>query len=283
MKDNNDIDREKLEAGDVEIRVKTREPGPAMKKLSNFWYYHKWKVIIISFFAIVFIVGGFQMCSKEDADDSIIIAGPAYFENSEMVEIRNLLTSLKPRNNDGSAKKLDMYTYSIYSEEEMDEANHTETNEDGQFIPTVSRPYNVEQNKLYTSFLTTGECSILIISEHLYSSLVENDRVLPLEAVFGENLPKGALADGKGVRLGDTDLYAANKELRVLDGDMVVCLLRSYVFGASSDKERYAESKELFVRIVTYTSEEIGKESNISEITSENNTESNTESNTETN
>ena len=291
MKENKDIDREKLDAEELEIRVKTKEASPFGKKLSNFWYYHKWKVIIISFFVITFTVCSFQMCTKEDPDDMILIAGPAYFDNKDMIAVRDVLTSLKPSNNDGSAKKLDIYTYSIYSEDELYEANHSVKNENGQYVTMVNRPYNVEQNSQYFQFLSTGECSILIVSEYLYSNLVENDRVLPLSQLFGEDLPEGALDDGLGVRLGDTDLYASSNALRVLDGDMVICLLRSYVMGASSNKERYEESKELFIRIVTYETEGKTEESECSEkpseilteSTTESNTESNTEANTETN
>jgi hypothetical protein len=61
--------------------------------------------------------------------------------------------------------------------------------------------------------------------------------------------------------------------------------------GASSNKERYEESKELFIRIVTYETEGKTEESECSEkpseilteSTTESNTESNTEANTETN
>ena len=74
-----------------------------------------------------------------------------------------------------------------------------------------------------------------------------------MSEIFGDKLPEGALEDGYGVRLGDTDLYAYSEALQVLDEDMIVCILRSYWMGASSDKEKYAESKELYKRIVTFS------------------------------
>ena len=48
-------DSDKLEAGDI------KAASPALRWLDNFWYHHKWKVIIISFFVVVFAVGIFQM------------------------------------------------------------------------------------------------------------------------------------------------------------------------------------------------------------------------------
>ena len=53
--------------------------SPMLEKLENFWYYHKWKVIIILFFSIVFAVGIMQMVNKEDPDASVVIAAPMDF------------------------------------------------------------------------------------------------------------------------------------------------------------------------------------------------------------
>ena len=268
MKDIRDRDSEKLDAKDIsfkdvkksgekkgdgaDVRIDMEPKSPFLSKLSNFWYYHKWKVIIISFFVIVFAVGAFQMFTKVEGDESIIIAGPQYFENEEMMEVEKILTSLKPRNPDGSEKKIDLYTYSVYSEDEMNEANQSETNDEGQYIQQVLPSYNVEKNKEFNSDVKLGRSSIMIISESLYNDLRVKDFILPLREVFGKELPEGALEDGCGVRLGDTDLYAAYEELQVLDEDLVICILRSLPTGANANKDRYAESIEIFKRIVTF-------------------------------
>ena len=268
MKDSRERDSEKLDAKDIsfkdvkkpsdkkpesaDVRIDMKPKSPFLSKLSNFWYYHKWKVIIISFFVAVFAVGAFQMFTKVEGDESMIIAGPQYFDNEEMMEVEKILTSLKPRNPDGSQKKIDLYTYSVYSEDEMKEANQSETNDEGQYIQQVLPTYNSEKYKEYNSDVKLGRSSILIISENLYKELLAKDWILPLKEVFGKELPEGALEDGCGVRLGDTDLYAAYEEMQVLDGDMVVCILRSLAVGANSNKDRYAESVEIFKRIVTF-------------------------------
>lgn len=268
MKDSRDRDGEKLEAPDIsfksaaksgekksedgDVRIEIKPKGPFFSKLSNFWYYHKWKVIIISFFVIVFAVGIYQMINKDDGDEIIIIAGPQYYDNEQMMEVEKILTSLKPRNPDGSDKKIDLYTYSVYSEDEMDEANHTETNDEGQYIQQVLPSYNVEKKKEFNNEVGLGRSSIMIISESLYLELRAKDWILPLSDIFGDRLPEGTLADGCGVRLGETDLYVAYEELQVLDGDLVVCIIRSLPMGANSDKDRYAESIEIYKRIVTF-------------------------------
>lgn len=251
MNDNRNTDNSKLEASDINIKLNSS--GPVASKLSNFWYYHKWKVIIIGFFAIVLLVGIVQMVTKEESDNSIVIAVPADLEQEQVEAIDKLLTSFLPNDMDGDGNKsLDIYYYPIYTEDEMNAANSAETDEEGNFVPKVSPQYNVQKLGEYNDYLQTGECSVLLVSEDLYSKLRGNDRILPLEKVFGDDLPQGALSDGYGVRLGDTYVYGYYPELQTLPEGTVICLLRSYIMGASSDEEVYENSKKLFSGIVSF-------------------------------
>ena len=248
VRDNKDFDESKLEAAEIKLTASS----PIVSKISNFWYYHKWKVIIISFFAVVLAVGIFQMVTREESDTSIIIAVPQYLEGEQVAEIDSTLTSLLPAGKDGSVLSLDVYNYAIYSEKEMEEANHAETDSEGKYILQVSGQYNTSQMEAYTSYMQTGECSVLIVSEYLYNKLTASDRVLPLENVFDGKKPVGALSDGYGVRLGDTYLYQFSDSVRQLPADSVVCILRAYVMGANSKEENYNTSKEFFKNIVTF-------------------------------
>lgn len=252
MEDNKKFDESKLDA----TEIKLTSSSPVASKLSNFWYYHKWKVIIIGFFVIVLVVGIIQMVTKEESDNSVIVAVPAALEHEQVEAIDKLLTSFLPKDTDGDGNKaLDIYNYAIYSEDEMNAANTSETDEEGNYIPAVAPYYNTQQFKDYSNYLQTGECSVMIISEDLYSKLRSNDRVLPLSELFGDSLPKGALSDGYGVSLADTYLYEYYPEIQVLPEGTVVCLLRSYFMGASADEENYASSRELFKNLVTFGDE----------------------------
>jgi hypothetical protein len=62
----------------------------------------------------------------------------------------------------------------------------------------------------------------------------------------------GALEDGCGVRLGDTELYGFFEELQVLPPDTVICLMRPYIWGASSNEEKYAEAETYFKNLITF-------------------------------
>ena len=254
MNDNKDFDKSKLDAAEIKLT----HSSPLLAKLENFWYYHKWKVIVITFFAIVLIVGIAQVAGKTEPDATIVIAVPETVTPLQSVDIGTALVPLMPGDSNGDGKKsVDVVAYAIYSEDEMYEANHTETEteKDGgwHYVPTVNQSYNVEKFEEYTEYLKTGEATILFVSEYLYSNLVVQERVRPLSDIFGENLPAGALADGYGVRLGDLGVYDYVEALKVLPEDTVVCLLRPYIWGASSKEEKYSYCKELFKKIVSFS------------------------------
>lgn len=248
MRDNKDFDESKLDGAEIKLN----SSSPMLRWLDNFWYYHKWKVIIILFFAVIFIVGIVQMVGKEKEDAKVLVAAPIYFYAEYIEGIDSTLTVLIPTDESGESKDLTLYTYSIYSEDEMNEANEAETDSEGRYVTYVDRYMNTSRMDEYKSFLQTGECSILFVSEYLYENLRAADRLRPLSDVFGENMPKGAMPDGCGVRLGDLYLYEFFDEMKVLPADTVVCLMRPYIWGASSDEEKYALSEEYFKCIVNF-------------------------------
>ena len=246
MRDNKDTES-KLEASDVSLA----SSSPIFSKLDNFWYYHKWKVIIILFFAVVFIVGIVQMVNKNEGDESVIIAVPQYLYVEDIEGLDLALSSLIPTSDQG--KKVNLFVYSIYSEAELEAENTEETDEEGRYIQKVTNSYNVSQMEEYRSFLQTGEVSLLFVSPYLYDTLRENDRLRPLSDSFGDALPVGAMSDGYGIRLGNTYIYEFFDEIKVLPADTVICLSRAYIWGASSDKEKYADTVEYYKSLVNFS------------------------------
>ena len=247
-RDNKDFDESKLDAAEIRL---TSE-NPILSKLSNFWYYHKWTVIVVTFFAVIIVVGLFQILTKEDSDEAVIVAAPMTFYAEHIDGINVTLSSLMPKNEDGSQRKLDVHYYQIFSEEEMDKLNHEETDSEGHYVKKVDQSYNTSKIQEYNQFLQTGECSLLFIPSHLYEKQKELNRLRSLSEIFGEELPECAMADGYGVRLGDTYAYEFFPELQALPEDTVICLLRPYIHGASSKEERYAATVEFFKNIVTF-------------------------------
>ena len=249
MGDNKDFNESKLDT--TEIRLTS--DNKVLSWLSNFWYHNKWTVIIVSFFAIIFIIGTVQMIQKEEDDTYIVLAAPTTFYGEDLSGITDTLESLMPSDINGDGKKsLCLMTYSIYSEEELKAINEEETNESGQFITKVTQSHNTTEHQSYVDYLRNGEASILFLSEYLYESLRDNDMLRPMSELFGENIPNGTLADGYGVRLCDLDIYDFCPELQMLPEDTVVCLKRAHIWGASSNEKTYAALENFYKSIVTF-------------------------------
>lgn len=250
MKDNRDFDGSKLDDAEIKLTVS----NPILKWLDNFWYHHKWKVIVSLFFAVVIIVGIVQMIGKKETDATVLFAVPETVYADKSAELGDALRSLMVTDPNGDGKKeIVVMTYPIYSEDEMNEANEAETNEEGRYVIKVDRSYNVSKFEEYTEYMKTGECSILFVSEYLYENLKIQDRLRPISDLFPEEIPEGTLSDGYGVRLGDTYLYEFFDAFKVLPEDTVICLARSYVWGASSDEEKYAHIEDYFKTIVSFS------------------------------
>ncbi len=245
MKDNKDQGESKLDPAEIKLTVSS----PFLKKLENFWYHHKWKVIVIAFFAIVVTVCILQMVNREDVDDTVIIAVPDYLSAEEINEIDNVMSSMMPANAKGE-KNLVVQFYPIFSEDEM-LACEQETDEEGYYL-YVDPSYNTQRFGEYNDYLKTGASTLLFVSPYLYEQQRMYDRVLPLSEVFGEKLPLGALPDGCGVRLGDTYAYSFFEALQVLPENTVVCLLRKPALGIASKEEQYERTKELFKSILNF-------------------------------
>ncbi len=245
MKNDKDFDDSKLNDTDINLNSSNR----FIKALDNFWFYHKWKVIIISFFAVVLVICILQMVGKERIDDNVVIGVPKTLYAEEIAELDNTLTSLMPKDENGE-KNLALMIYPIYSEDELEYVNELETNDEGNYVTLVSPVYNAEKISEYSDYMMTGEASLLFVSPYLYAQQAENDRLMPLSEIFGENVPKSGYE--YGVRLGDTYLYEYFDAFKVLPEDTVICLRRAYVMGASANKERYQRTKEFFVNLVTF-------------------------------
>ncbi len=247
------MEDEKLKDSDIKVTLST----PFGKWLSNFWYHHKWKVIIIGFFAIVIIVGVVQMLKKEDHDIEIVIATHTmlYAEDSEALE--KALVSLMPEDFNGDGKKtLYLNTYKIYSEEELKAANEAETDSDGNPIIYADENFNKEQINEFDQYIMTGECTIMILSEYLYKDLITRSETVllkPIKDIFGDSIPADMIAEGGyGILLYKTGAYKNLDALKLIPDDAVICMMQPMAFNKGFSEEKYEKALNYFKSIVNF-------------------------------
>ena len=118
---------EKLEAHDIRLGrspMRAERPhGKIYRWFDNFWYHHKWKTLIIAFFAVVVLVCALQMCGKEDEGDvAILMVGPYGFatEQSGIGDLQAFLDKTLPQDYDeNGSKRVDIVHYTVYSEAQI--------------------------------------------------------------------------------------------------------------------------------------------------------------------
>lgn len=248
-----DNGQEKLRGSDVNVRLS----NPFIKWLDNFWYHHKWKVIIVVFFLIVAIVGIVQMTNKEDYDIEVTVATHTIYYTENVDALESALTGLMPEDINGDGKRnVQLNLYKIYSEEELKAANEAETDENGNPIIYADEAYNKEQINQFNSYIMTGECTVMIVSEYVYNDLIsrrpEDILLKPISEIYGNELPAGTTKDGYGIRLSSTEAYKSLDGLDWIPDDAVICIMRPFVFSKGADEEQYARAVDYFKSIVEF-------------------------------
>lgn len=244
---------EKIDGSNISLTPKSK----VLTWLDNFWYHHKWKVIIIAFFAIVLVVGIVQMTNKTESDITVTVATHTIFYKENVDSLEKDLTSLMPTDRNGDGKKvINLKPYKIYSESEMKEANEAETDANGHPVIYADESYNKEQIKQFNSYIGLGECSVMILSEYMYEDVVSRrtdvSLFISMEEIYGENLPQGVTADGYGIRLKETGAYAYFESFKTIPDDAVICIMRPFVIGNGNAEEKIQFATEYFKSIVSF-------------------------------
>lgn len=246
MAENMSHDREeKLEPAEL------AETSPAMKWLDNFWYHYKWTVIVVIFFVSVLTVAIVQFATRPEYDIHIVYAGYYRMDTAERARFEDTINGICPRDFNGNGEKLvNIRDFQIYSEQEMLEEQSRYETESDRF--EINRKYNADEFNSFSNYALTGDSSIYIISPSLYENLKSANRLAPLSDLYPDgNLPEGALEDGIGIALGETDFYRYNPSLQVLQDDLILCILRPLV-GTNNKDEAYGEAKEFFCAVADY-------------------------------
>lgn len=225
------------------IRLEKRHKGGRME---NFWYHYKWPVIGVLVFLLIFVICIAQSCSQKKEDISLLYAGPHLLSAQERAQIEEVMTGVMPYDLDGNGEKaLALIAYNVYSQGQIED--YLASSPDA----TFDTARNSEDMKAYQNYIKTGESAVYLLDPWLYELLRDdvNQPLQRLSDVLGE-VPKGALEDGYGVRLGDTELYARYQVLGALPPDTVICFSRPYMMGKTSKEKNYLREKEMLAAIL---------------------------------
>jgi len=229
-------DSEKPEAGEIEL-----DPNSFAGKLSNFWYYEKWKILIAVAAVLLVIVFCLQTCENSKTELTVMYAGSCYMSRSEIDEFSGLLSGFMPA---GSGEKsVDVCQLHIFSDEQLIKRIEEDGND------SVTKKMNQEELNSFDNLILAGEYSIVIVEPWLYQRVAKAGGFRKLADVCGK-LPENAY-DDYSVKLCDTALYKANPELFAgYTADTLICLRTQSQIAGNTSTARYNKSCALFVELI---------------------------------
>ena len=243
------------------------EPGTkAFKKLDNFWYHHKWKVIIISFFVIVALICTLQMCERENSDIYIMYAGPYKFGQTDARSFKQAMSAVVHDNNGDGLGKAELVDLYILSDEQI-EGKKAElgANEDVDGVIVVNYEMFASNYEAFEQHMWAGDTVICLLDPHLYESVyVEGDDgekisgFVKLSDVLGYTPEKAY--DEYSIRIKDTPLGEYFTILQNLDDDTLLCVREmssmSSLWNQKRTKEYHAYCLDVFRAIFAFEAPE---------------------------
>lgn len=236
------------------------EPGgKAAKWFDNFWYHHKWAVIIIGFIVITLLVCSLQMCTRVESDVYILYAGPYKFGQTDSMSFESAFAGItEDRTGDGRAlaELVDLY---ILSDEqitgELDALGEEAEN------MVVNYEQFASNREAFDNHIIAGDTVICLLDPHLYSSVYvmgdDGEKIsgfMKLSDVLGYT-PENAY-DEYSIRIGDTPLGQYFSVLKGMDRDTLLCIREmssfSYLLGKKSTREYHAYCTEIFKNIFEF-------------------------------
>jgi len=220
----------------------------------NYWYYYKWPVILIAFFAAVILFCVVQSESREKADAYILYTGPYFFEMGEKANLENTFSQIMKEDYDGDGKKtISIVDMPAFSADEIKEA--VGTSEDMSLMLKYA-PYTYDEvSESFSQQVFAGETVICLLDPHWFALLKENSGLVPLEEVLGYK-PEG-MVDAYGVTFSTLAFSEFFDVAGKLPEDTVICFRRLSTASAFTGKEaaekNYENSKKVLRDIFAFS------------------------------
>ncbi|MBR2370672.1 MAG: hypothetical protein IKA82_01500 [Clostridia bacterium] len=225
---------------------------PKMKKLDNFFYYHKWKILAAILVVAVLTVCILQSCETVGYDSYVIYSGPNMVTAADAKAYISAFNEILPYDLNGDGEKnVQLIATNILSAPQI-ESYEAVTDENGDKIYTIDREFNHSELERFDSLILTGEYSVCLLDPYLYDRVRSSGGFRRLDEVF-DSVPNSAI-DEYGIRFADTEFAGSHSVFSNLPEDTVLCLRTkgTLISIGGSANDSYALSEELFKAIVEY-------------------------------
>ena len=215
--------------------------SPFLERIKGAWFHHKGKIIVSFILAIILFVTLMQNVGRKNYSVMVAYGGPSYLSTEDIAEIENVFSTVLQNHVERDKALVGVAQYSIYSKAQI-ESIRSETDVDGTPL-FVNSELNSENYGALYEYIMTGDTALLLLDSWLYEELLRNERLLPMSELF-DTTPPSVDKKGYGIVLGETDLYGRYDVLKKLPAETVLCCLKPYVFGNTSNKSTYELMKD---------------------------------------
>ena len=213
------------------------------EKAANFWYFHKWHLLIGVVAAVIAAVIIMQTAGNVSPDAYILFVGKA---------------TVFPKDKDAIAETAGREIYDQNGDGNTHVAFLDITVAVGENIPYTAYQTNVDANKRFMTEITSGDSVIYLLEESFFEKASEQGVLCPLAQIIDPALLPDDMYDEYGVRVSELDYFTLNGFSSIPD-DTVLCIRRSpeqdsITYGRTID---YWEcNKTLFVKMFEYRAED---------------------------
>ena len=229
----------------------------AVKKIGywfkNYWYYYKWRVIIIAFFVGVIIFCAVQSGDREQYDVCILYTGPHMFEVGEKDTLSSSFTQIMSEDYDGNGNKnVQIVDMTAFTDDQIREAIGTS---DDPVLSVRYAPYTVDNvQSSFSKQVFSGDTVICLLDEYWYNILRDADGLVKLEEVLGyrpDNLKDDYSADFKSL-----DFSVFFESASKLPDGTIICFRKmstaSAFTGRKAAEKNYENSKKMLKEIFSF-------------------------------
>ncbi len=214
--------------------------------LENFWYHHKWKVIISAFFAIVLGICTYQMVTREVPDVYIMYAGPEYLSAGDVISFKSAMREVMDDYNEDGEKGMTLITLTCVSEEKLEKLKAEAEAASEEFY--IDLAANSQNNKQFGMEIFAGEAVICLLDPSLYESVREEGGFVKLSSIFTEEeLAEIELFDECGVYIHSIKFGKYFGAMKDLPEDTVLCIRKVSTISAFKGKKKYEKLHEQHV------------------------------------
>ncbi len=222
------------------------------KKLDNFWYHNKWKVIIIGFFTAVFLICTMQMCAREEQDIHIMYAGPRTLGQTYTRNVKDAFTEVVPDRNGDGRSGVEIVELWVASDEQIAKGKAEVGANAVVNYEALSTNYEAFEQHMWT-----GDTVICLLDPALYSTVyVEGDNgeiqsgFMKLSDVLGYT-PENAY-DDYSIRISDTPLGQYFSVLQDIDADdekVLLCIRKKSSLASIWNQKRTNEYHDYCIEV----------------------------------